>query len=88
MQIRNKSPEGKHASKVHRNTKINKGNDKQIRYRTKERIRELINKTKIDPNSIWQARRAARSNNELEYNTITDKGKEQTEPEETKEHIL
>ena len=47
----------------------------------------FINKTKIDPNSIWQARRAVRSYNELEYNTITEEGKELTEPEETKEHI-
>ena len=42
---------------------------------TEKRIRELINKTKIDPNCIWQARRQARSNNEFEYNTITEEGK-------------
>ena len=40
-----------------------------------------------DPNCIWQARRQARSNNEFEYNTITEEGKELTDPEETKEHI-
>ena len=61
--------------------------DKYETEQTEKRILELINKTKIDPNSIWQARRAARSNNELEYNTITEEGKELTDPEETKEHI-
>ena len=61
--------------------------DKYDTEQTEKRIRELINKTKIDPNSIWQARRAARSNNELEYNTITEEGKELTDPEEIKEHI-
>ena len=52
--------------------------------KTEKRIRELINKTKIDPNSIWQARRAARSNNKLEYNTITEEGKELTDPDKQK----
>ena len=53
---------------------------------TKKRIRELINKTKIDPDSILQARRQAKGNNEIEY-TITKEGKEIINPEETKEHI-
>ena len=54
---------------------------------TEKGIRELINRTKIGPSIIWQVRRQARGNNELEYNTITEEGKEITNPEETKEHI-
>ena len=54
---------------------------------TEKRTRELINRTKIDPNNIWQARKQARGNNELEYNTIAEEDKEIINPEETKEHI-
>ena len=61
--------------------------DKYDTEQPEKRIRELINKTKIDPNNIWQARRAARRNYGLENNTITEEGKELTDPEETKEHI-
>ena len=54
---------------------------------TEKRTRELINRTKIDPNIIWQARKQAKGNNELEYNTIAEEDKEIINPEETKEHI-
>ena len=42
---------------------------------------------KKDPNTIWQARKRARTNNEKEYNIITEDGWEITDPQETKEHI-
>ena len=61
--------------------------EEEEKKRTNERIKKLINRTKKDPNMIWQARKRARTNNEIEYNMITEDGREITDPQKTKEHI-
>ena len=52
-----------------------------------KRILELTAKAKIDPNTIWQARKKAKNDNELEYNTINEEGETITDPEKSKDHI-
>ena len=59
-------------------------------YEAKEaekRINYLIEKTKIEPNTIWQARKRAKNSNELEYDTITEDGTQLTNPDQTKAYI-
>ena len=57
-------------------------------YEAKEaekRINYLIEKTTIEPNTIWQARKRAKNSNE--YDTITEDGTQLTNPDQTKAYI-
>ena len=42
---------------------------------------------KINPNIIWKARKRTKGCNSIDYNTITEEGKNLTDPEETKQYI-
>ncbi len=55
--------------------------------RTEEKIMRLAKDAKQNRNLIWQIRKKTKTNNELEYNTITEEGKTLTDPEETKKYI-
>ncbi len=57
------------------------------REKTEQRIENLIQMTKINPNQIWQARRRAKRSSELDYNIITEDDKTITDPDEEKEYI-
>ena len=54
---------------------------------TEEKLGKIYKNSKINPNTIWEARKKARGCNTLEYNTVTEDGKQITDPIETKEHI-
>ena len=47
----------------------------------------MAEKTKIDTNIVWKARRRAQRSKELENNTITEAGEIIMNAEETKSHI-
>ena len=51
------------------------------------RLEKLYEKAKINPNTIWTARKRANGCQDLDYNTYTEEGKLITNPEETKDHI-
>ena len=51
------------------------------------RLEKLYEKAKINPNTIWAARKRANGCQDLDYNTYTEEGKLITNPEETKDHI-
>ncbi len=61
--------------------------EKQEEITTEARINRLIEKAKTDPNVIWQTRKRNRTNNELEYDTVTEEGITLTDPEETRNYI-
>ena len=52
-----------------------------------KRIKELNDRAKRDPNTIWQARKKAKMKSDLEYNTITEEGEVITDPQKAKQHI-
>lgn len=54
---------------------------------TEKRIQNLVEKTKIDPNMIWKARKKAKNDTELDYNTVNEEGQVLNDPEKAKEHI-
>ena len=51
------------------------------------RLNKIHEKAKLNPNTIWEARKRAKGCKELEYNTYTEEGIQITDPEKTKEHI-
>ena len=51
------------------------------------RLNKIHEKAKLNPNTIWEARKRAKGCKELEYNTYTEEGIQITDPEQTKEHI-
>ena len=55
---------------------------------TEEKLGKIYENSKTNPNTIWEARKKAQRCNTLEYNTVTEDGKEITDPIETKEHIV
>ena len=55
--------------------------------KTEERVEAIVRKARVDPNTIWQARKRARPKGEIEYDTITEEGKTILEPEKALEHI-
>ena len=52
-----------------------------------ERLNSLHEKAKINPNTIWEARKRSKGCKTLEYNTYTEDGTPISDPQETKEHI-
>ena len=52
-----------------------------------EKLKRLQEKAKINPNTIWDARKKAKECNGLEYTTYTEEGEQIKDPTETKEHI-
>ena len=52
-----------------------------------DRLENLQKKAKINPNTIWEARRRAKGCNGLEYTTYTEEGEQIHDPVKTKEHI-
>jgi len=61
--------------------------EEQERLTTEKRIKKLTEKAKINPSTIWEIRKKSRTNNDLEYDTITEEGETILDPEKTKEHI-
>ena len=55
--------------------------------KTEERIKQITNKAKINPNTIWETKKRTRTDNSLAYETITEEGTALTDPQKTKEHI-
>ena len=55
--------------------------------KTEERIKQITNKAKINPNTIWETKKRTRTDNNLAYETITEEGTTITDPQKTKEHI-
>ena len=55
--------------------------------KTEERIKQITNKAKINPNTIWETKKRTRTDNNLAYETITEEGTIITDPQKTKEHI-
>ena len=55
--------------------------------KTEERIKQITNKAKINPNTIWETKKRTRTDNNLAYKTITEEGTTLTDPQKTKEHI-
>ena len=55
--------------------------------KTEERIKQITNKAKINPNTIWETKKRTRTDNNLAYETITEEGTSLTDPQKTKEHI-
>ena len=51
------------------------------------RLNKIHEKAKLNPNTIWEARKRAKDCKGLEYNTYTEEGIQITDPEQTKEHI-
>ena len=52
----------------------------------KERLENLQKKAKINPNTIWEAKRRAKWCSGLEYTTYTEEGEQNKVPAKTKEH--
>ena len=52
-----------------------------------ERLKSLHEKAKINPNTIWEARKRSKGCKTLEYKTYTEDGTPISDPQETKEHI-
>ena len=52
-----------------------------------DRLENLQKRAKINPNTIWEARRRAKGCNGLEYTTYTEEGEQIHDPVKTKEHI-
>ena len=48
------------------------------------RLNKIHEKAKLNPNSIWEARKRANGCKGLEYNTYTEEGVQITDPEQTK----
>ena len=55
---------------------------------TEDKLGKIYDNSKTNPNTIREARKRARGCNALEYNTITEDGKQHTEPNENKDHIV
>ncbi len=81
-QIKHKQIEYMKAIKDHRDAI-----ETEEKKRTEERMNKISQEAKKNRNIIWQIRKKTKSNNELEYNTITEDGQTITDPEETKKHI-
>ncbi len=77
------------AKKAYEESQINlrREMEKHETEKTEERIAKIVRATKINPNAIWDARKRARTDNELEYDTITEEGKTLTDPNETLSYI-
>ena len=52
--------------------------------KTEERIKQITNKAKINPNTIWETKKRTRTDNSLAYETITEEGTTLTDPQKTK----
>ena len=52
-----------------------------------EKLEKINSLAKINPNIIWEARKCTKGCNSIDYNTITEEGKNLTDPEETKQYI-
>ena len=52
-----------------------------------DKLENLQKKAKINPNTIWEARRRAKGCKGLEYTTYTEEGEQIQDPAKTKEHI-
>ena len=50
-------------------------------------MNQLITRTRLDPNTIWQARKRSKARNELEYDTVNEEGETIKDPQETLQHI-
>ena len=55
--------------------------------RIEEKLKNLQEKAKINPKTIWDARKKAKGCNGLEYTTYTEESEQIKDPTETKEHI-
>ena len=64
-------------------TKIEEAEAKKI----ENKLEEIHRKAKINPNTIWEARKRAKASNGLDYPTYTEEGEQITDPNKTKEHI-
>ena len=64
-------------------SEIEKAETKKI----EERLNSLHEKAKINPNTLWEARKRSKGCNTLEYNTFIEEGTPISDPHETKEHI-
>ena len=51
--------------------------------KTEERIKQITNKAKINPNTIWETKKRTRTDNNLAYETITEEGTTLTDPQKT-----
>ena len=52
-----------------------------------DKLEKINSMTKINPNIIWEARKRSKGCSSIDYNTITEEGKNLTDPEETKQCI-
>ena len=68
-------------------TKLRTEKEKAEAKLTEEKLGKIYENSKINPNTIWEAMKKARGCKSLDYNTVTEDGKQITDPIETKEHI-
>ena len=70
-------------SQIKLRNKIEEAEAKKI----ENKLEEIHRKAKINPNTIWEARKRAKTSNGLDYPTYTEEGEQITDPNKTKEHI-
>ena len=52
-----------------------------------EKLEKINSMAKISPNIIWKGRKRTKGCHSIDYNTVTEEGKNLTDPEKTKQYI-